>query len=436
MTSGDLPITPPRRLRSFLSHIFPVNGEEIPALVAAFLSMFCLLTAYMVLRPVRESMGITSGVAKLPLLQWGTFAGVLLAQPVFGWLAARLPRTRLVPWVYLFFMLDLAAFYGWFQSSTDATWIARVFFIWMSVTNLIAVSLFWSLMADVFQPAQGARLFGIVSSGASLGGILGPLITRTFVAELGRPAMMLIAAAFLGFAVVCMRYLAGWHARHVTGTRTVEANEPLGGSAWAGLRLLLERPALMAIGVFTILLSWSGALLYLQQMNLVAAAYQDPSLQTQLFAELDLKVQVISLVVQLFVFNRLLRWWGFTALVLLVPVLLTCGFLGIATLPTLSLVLGIMVMRRVGEYSITRPSRELLFTTFDREAKYKAKNVLDSFVFRIGDATGGSIYAGLAAIPLGTTGIAIVGALLSVVWGASGVALGRAFKRATRAPVP
>jgi AAA family ATP:ADP antiporter len=409
-----------------------IEPGERPAVVAAFLSMFCVLTAYMVLRPVRDSMGISAGISTLPLLAWITLAAVLCCQPLFGWLAARLKRTTLVPAVYLFFAANLVAFYGLLATRQDAAWLARSLYVWMAVTNLIAVSLFWSVMVDVFRPRQATRLFGIVSAGASTGGIVGPLITRTFVLDLGRDAMLLIAAAFLVMAVIGMRYLAQWHARDasIATPGETDANQALGGSAWAGLSLLVTRPSLLAIALFMLLLGWSGQILYYQQMSLVAATVHGPGEQTQLFAGIDLTVQILSLLTQVLAFNWLLERYGFRTMILLVPVLLAVGFVGIAASPALTVVLGVMIMRRVGEYSVTRPARELIFTTFDRETKYKAKNTMDSFMFRFGDATGASIYALLAFVGLTANGIAVAGVLLAVLWGLSGFPLARIYERA------
>jgi len=407
-----------------------VESGERPAIVAAFLSMFCVLTAFMVLRPVRDSMGISAGVSTLPLLAWLTLAAVLCCQPLFGWLAARLKRTTLVPAVYLFFVVNLVAFYGLLATYQGAAWLARSLYVWMTVTNLIAVSLFWSVMVDVFRPQQARRLFGIVS--ASTGGIVGPLITRTFVLEFGRDAMLLIAAGFLAGAVIGMRYLALWHASNAKAATpdAKDANQALGGSAWAGLYLLVTRPSLLAIALFMLLLGWSGQILYYQQMTLVAANVHGPGEQTQLFAEIDLTVQILSLLTQLLVFNWLLERYGFRTVILLVPVLLAAGFVGIAASPALAVVLGVMIMRRVGEYSITRPARELIFTTFDRETKYKAKNTMDSFMFRFGDATGASVYAILAVVGLTASSIAVAGAGLAVLWGVSGFPLARIYEQA------
>jgi ATP:ADP antiporter, AAA family len=418
------------RSRVFLARFANIEPHELPAVAAAFGSMFLLLSAYMVLRPVRDSMGITAGFANLWLLQWGTFIGTLAAQPLFGWLTAHLRRTTLVPCVYLFFAANLVGFYFWFNAGADVTVLSRSFYIWMSVTNLIAVSLFWSLMVDVFRPEQTMRLFGVISGGASLGGIVGPLITRSLVATVGRVPLMLIAACALALAIFGLRYLAHWHARHGGSIVTVgsDANQPVGGSAWAGLRALVTKRSLLAIAIFMILLSWSGAVAYMEQMRYISQTVTEPAAQTQLFAELDLKVQIVSLIVQLFVFNRLVAWFGFTFTLLLIPVLLACGFIAIAGAPALVLV--VMVMRRAGEYAITRPCRELLFAKFDRETKYKAKNALDSFVFRVGDATGGSIYRGLLALGLGSMALAWVGAGLAAIWAVSGLPLGRIFKRA------
>lgn len=323
--------------RRWLWKIARIEGHEATAALAGFAYIFCAFTAYMILRPVRETMGITSGVSNLPALFWGTLAATLATQPIFGWLAARLRRTVFLPWVYLFFALNLLGFYSWFHFEEDHTWIARAFFIWITVFALFVPSVFWSLMADIFRPDQAQRLYGFLAAGTSAGGVLGPFIAASLAPLVGTINLLLFSIAFLAASILCIRYLTMWHARIVAAnpgtaatSKTADVNEALGGSWWAGFALVAKSPYLLSIGVFVILLSWVTTFLYLQQAELVDAAIPDRDAQTQLFGWVDFAVQTASLLLQLLLLSRLTKWLRFGVLLALVPALMVLGYSALA----------------------------------------------------------------------------------------------------------
>jgi AAA family ATP:ADP antiporter len=423
--------------RRVLWKIVRIEGDEASAAFAGFAYIFCAFTAYTILRPVRETMGITSGVANLPVLFWGTFVVTLLTQPLFGWLTSRYPRTVFLPWVYTFLGLNLLGFYLWFHFQSDHTWIARSFYVWLTVFALFVPSVFWSLMSDIFRPDQAKRLYGFLAAGTSLGGMVGPLLAAVLAPRVGSINLLLFSLAFLVASIFCIRYLTHWHARAVaamapaaTGaTEVKDVNRPLGGSLWAGFSLVAKSPYLLSIGLFIMLLSWVSTFLYMQQADLVSKAIPDRDAQTQLFGWVDFVVQSLSLVLQLFVLSRLTKWLRFTTVITLVPVLMVVGYSALALLPVLPILLAVMIVRRIGEYAVVRPCREMLFTSVDRESKYKAKNFIDTAIYRGGDAVSGSVHAGLVAIGFATAGIAWAGALMAALWAIIAYRLGRTHEK-------
>jgi AAA family ATP:ADP antiporter len=339
---------------------------------------------------------------------------------VYGWLTSRFRRTVFLPWVYLFFILNIVGFFAWFNAEDDHTWIARVYFVWVSVFNLFVVAVFWSLMADVFTREQAGRLFGVIAAGLSLGGLFGPFLGKQLAQPIGTVNLLLVSAALLAVGLGFMLAVLRWHRRH--GTRDTDGvvadpDARLGGSALAAFRQVVSSPYLALIAVFVLLLTWASTFLYLEQQALVAATFADRDARTEFFNTLDFWVQAASLTVQLFLFGRLYRWLGFRALIVLVPVAMMFGFATLALMPTFAVLIGVMVVRRVGEYSIARPSRDTLYTVVTREEKYKAKSLIDTFVYRGGDATSASVHALLkSTFGLGLVGIAWVGAGLAAAW--------------------
>lgn len=423
--------------RNWLWKIARIEGEEVGAAFAGFAYIFCAFTAYMILRPVRETMGITSGVANLPALFWGTFAATLLTQPLFGWLTSRYRRTVFLPWVYGFLGLNLLGFYLWFYFQSDHTWIARAFFIWLTVFALFVPSVFWSLMSDIFRPDQAKRLYGFLAAGTSLGGVLGPLIAATLAPVVGSINLLLISLGFLIASIFCIRYLTYWHARIVAAKSIGETaaaslsdvNRPLGGSLWSGFVLVAKHPYLLSIGLFIMLASWVNTFLYLEQASLVSANIPDRDAQTQLFGWVDFGVQSMSLIVQLLLLSRLTTWFKFTTVIIAAPVLMVACYSGLALNPVLPVVIAAMIVRRVGEYALVRPCREMLFTSVDRESKYKAKNFIDTAIFRGGDAVSSSLHAGLVAMGFVTAGIAWFGAGIAAAWALIGYRLGKTHEK-------
>ena len=433
------PPASPSPLGRFLGRIVRIEPHEMGAAFAAFAFIFLVFGAYQILRPVREVMGITSGVANLPILFWAVLVAMLLTQPAFGWLTSRFRRSVFLPWVYLFFMANLAAFYAWFYFQNDHTWIARAFFVWMGVFSLFVGSVFWSFMADIFNPEQAGRLYGFLVGGMSAGGLVGPGIAATMAPIIGSINLLLIAMVFLGLSLFTIRYLSRWHERttvdetssssQAAAISKTDVNRPIGGNAWAGLTLVLTKTHLLMIAAFVMLLTWASTFVYLQQQELVAAAIPDRDRQTQLFGYIDFTVQSLSLITQLFLFSRLSSMMRFRVLLALVPMVMIGGYVVLALMPTMFIAIGVMGVRRVLEYSIVRPAREIIYSPLDRETKYKAKNFIDTVIYRSGDAISGSIRQLLSWVGVSGSGIAWFGAALCGLWALVAFKLGDRHER-------
>ncbi|HZP93253.1 MAG TPA: MFS transporter [Burkholderiales bacterium] len=410
------------------NRVVRVQPGEASALVWSFCYFFCLLSAYYILRPVRDEMGIQGGVENLQWLFSGTFLTMLAAVPLFGWMAARLPRRRLLPLIYLFFAANLFVFFVLLETRTAPALVAHVFFVWVSVFNLFVVSLFWSFMADLYRNEQARRLFGCIAAGGSTGALVGPALTARLAPEIGIALLLPLSAFFLLGAMLCIERLLLWANRQpqaIAARQDPSAERALGGGVLAGITLLLRSDYLLGITLYVVLYTLLSTFLYFQQAIIVSTNVADPGDRTALFAAIDLAVNALTLFGQIFVVGRLIERLGVTAALLLLPALAAAGFLLLGVFPTLAVLVALQVIRRAGEYAITRPAREILFTVVSREEKYKAKNVIDTVVFRAGDAVGGWLFEGLRILGLGFASISFVAVPVAILWTITGYLLGR-----------
>jgi len=418
-----------------LRRLVVLQPGEAPALLASFATLLCTFSSYTILRPVRDAMGVTSGLEKIPYLFWGVFVVMLLLQPVYGWLTSRYPRRVFLPWVYGFFALNLMGFYVWFHLQADHTWIARTYFVWVSVFNLFVVAAFWSLMADVFTREQAGRVFGFIWAGASTGGLIGPVIAHELAVPLGAINLLPISAGLLLLSLVSMWQIFRWqrHQRVEGPAAAASAAEParteaaLGGSMFAAFTQVVRSPYLLGIAAFVLLMTWISTFLYLEQQSFVAKVFTSADERTRFFAGIDFWVQAASLVGQLLLFGRLFKWVGLRVMLAAVPLIMTAGYAIFALAPRFMVLVVVYAVRRVGDYALTRPCRDALYTVVSREEKYKAKSLIDTFVYRGGDATSGTLYQALThSYGVGPSGVGWAGAAISAVWTVLALALGRA----------
>jgi AAA family ATP:ADP antiporter len=394
--------------------------HEAPAVVWSFAYFFLLLCSYYLLRPVRDALAVEAGTQALQWLFTATFVAMLALVPLFGWLCQRLPRARLLPAVYAFFALNLLGF----VFALDG----RVFFVWLSVFNLFVVSVFWSFMSDVFDTGQAARLYGSIAAGGSCGAIAGPVLAASLVGAIGTRGLLLLSAFLLLGTVLCIVRIARWARAHPRrGEAPPEA--PIGGSVLEGARAALTSPFLLAICGYLLCYTALSTALYFQQVDIVRTAVPDIGARTRLFASVDLAVNVLTLLVQLLAFSRLGALIGITGMLALMPLVSLVGFLWLGAAPTLGALIAFGVTRRVGEFAVSKPAREALFTVVPRSERYKAKNFIDTVVYRGGDAASGWLFGLLGAV-------AAIAAGLSLAWTALAFYLGSRMKSWTRAGAP
>ena len=422
-------------MSQLLRRLVVLQPGEAPALLASFATLLCTFSSYTILRPVRDAMGVTSGLEKIPYLFWGVFAVMLLLQPVYGWLTSRYPRTVFLPWVYGFFAVNLVGFYVWFRLQADHTWIARTYFVWVSVFNLFVVAAFWSLMADVFTREQAGRVFGFIWAGASTGGLIGPAVAHELAVPLGAINLLPISAGLLLVSLVFMSQVIRWqrHERVESPAGAASAGEParaeaaLGGGIFAAFTQVVRSPYLLGIAAFVLLMTWVSTFLYLEQQSFVAKVFTSADQRTRFFAGIDFWVQAASLVGQVLLFGRLFKWVGMRAMLAAVPVIMTAGYAIFALAPRFMVLVIVYAVRRVGDYALTRPCRDALYTVVSREEKYKAKSLIDTFVYRGGDATSGSLYQAMTqSLGAGPAAVGWAGAAISAIWTVLALALGRA----------
>jgi AAA family ATP:ADP antiporter len=415
--------------------ILDVKQHEGPAVLWSFAYFFCLLCSYYILRPVREEMGVQGGVENLQWLYTGTFVTILAAVPLFGAASARWPRARLMPAIYLFFSSHLMIFFVLMKSQVGPRWTAAAFFIWLSVFNMMVVSVFWSFMADIFRNEQARRLYGLIAAGGSVGAVTGPLITATLVKMLGIANLLLVAAVLLVMTVVSIQRLSAWAEEHGSVPQK-QAAAGLGGSVWAGVGLTLSSRYLLGIAALILTVAVLNTFLYFEQARMVAAASNSPEVRTQLFAQMDLAVNVIALFCQAVVVQFLIARMGIPVLLAALMAASGVGYLALAAAPVLPTLIIFQVLRRATDYSMLRPVREVLFTVVNREEKYKAKNFIDTVVLRGGDAASGWVSAGLKMLGAGTAAVALIAAPIAFLSALLGWFLGREQERLKPAERP
>jgi ATP:ADP antiporter, AAA family len=424
-----------RRLRAAAFAGVTVAPGEARAVGLAFVFHFVVLASYYVLRPIRDEIGAAGGLENLSWLFTATLVAMLAANVLFSAVAARQSRRRFIPLAYRCFIGTLGAFFLLMQVDPAgvASWVGSAFYVWVSVFNLFVVSVFWAFMADLFTAEQGKRLFGFIAVGGTLGAILGGVLTAQLVHVVGSAALLVLSALLLEVAVWCVKLfperpvgaaLAATVAPKGAPAET-GAEWPLGGTFWSGIAHVFRSPYLLGICGFMLLHSVTSTLVYFQQADLAGQAFADRAARTTFFARLDVAVNVLTVVMQVFLTGRLLKWLGVGLTLALLPLVSLAGFAAMALAPSLALLAAFQVARRAVNYAVSRPAREVLFTVLPREDKYKAKAFTDTFVYRAGDQLGAWSYPALRALGLGLAGVSLVGVPLAAAWVALSVWLGR-----------
>lgn len=421
--------TAPSGIARLLKRIAGVEPVETRAVLISFAYFFCLMASYFILRPLRDAMGTVYGVKHLQELFTGTFIVSFIVAPVYAGLASRIRLASFLPWVYGFIALTMVAFFMLFRAAPENRMVAAAFYIWLSTFNLLTISVFWSMMADIFSSAQAKRLFGFIAAGGTVGTIVAPAFITFFVDLVGVNALLLISAAGFFITAMLVRALetekrklvvADPHAQHTS------MDKKLGGNPFDGFVLIFKSRYLLMISLFLLLMTWISTIIYFQLQDLITHDFATKAARTQAFATIDLATNTCAVLVQLFGTRRFIQRFGVTAGLLINPIIMVIAFLAVVLSPVL-LVLGtIQVARRFAEYAVAKPSRDMLFTVVDQQAKYKAKNVIDTVVYRFGDLS--SAWFSAAILPFGVAGLALAGVIVSVFWFPIAWMLGRRYE--------
>ncbi len=411
-----------------LQRLFAVERHELPAVLWGAATSLVILCSFYMLRPVRDEMGIEGGIDQLKWLFGVTFTVNLALVPLYSLLVARLPRRRFVAVVYHAFALVFVGFASLFMTLEEGaalTWLARVFFVWVSVMPTFVTSVFWELAADIFRREQGERLFSMILIGGSVGAVVGPLLTATLAAVIGPGGLCLISALLIELAIVGVLGLLSTAQARESSLPQAPPERVIGGSPFAGFTLVAKNRRLLGLAAYMGFMALAGTFLYFEQAAIVKAALPDRAARTELFAYVDLSYNALALLAQLFVFRRVVTRLGLGVGLAVLPAVCALGFLALGAAPVLITVVVFHVLQRALRFAMSKPAREVLFTTVSREAKYKAKSFIDTVVYRGGDFVSGLAFDGLKWIGLGLTGLALVMVPASLVWTALALRLGR-----------
>jgi ATP:ADP antiporter, AAA family len=428
-------------VKRIFTKIVDVKPDEIHALLLAFVFNFVVLGGYYVIRPIRDEIGADRGVENLPWMYTGTLIGMLIANALYAIVVARMSRRQFIPIAYRFAIANLFLFFllmRWMPAGQERSILAPIFFIWVSVFNLFATTMFWSFMADVFTPEQGKRLFGFIAVGGSVGGIVGGFVTSSLAGRLSTGLFLLITAVMLEIAAQCVRRFPtdfdhscrasvsareGFRSSQKRPTKIEE--QPIGGKFWEGATHIARSPYLLGLAAFLIIYTITNTWAYFQQSDLTGHHLQDRAARTSFLANIDIAVNTITVLIQVFLTGRLMKWFGVGITLVLMPLLSAVGFAAIGLAPVLTVLATFQILRRAAGFALLRPAREVLFTVLRREDKYKAKSLIDTFGYRLGDITGAWSYPLMRWFGLGLVGISWVAVPIGAIWCALSIWLGR-----------
>ncbi|MCD9028288.1 MFS transporter [Luteimonas sp. BDR2-5] len=424
-------------MRNLLSPLLNLRRGEVAPVLVAGLFFFFILTALMLLRPARDALGMERGIDSIRWLFIGTAVVTLLVNPVFGWLVSRFRRLQFISATYAFFILSLVGFWALLMFAPGAVGArsGQVFYVWFSVFNLFVTMVFWALMADRFTSDQAKRVFALIAVGGTLGAIFGPWLASQLAEPLGTPNLLLVAALFLALAIATAWVLV-WLRSDRSAAEDASAATPaadeatrIGGSAWAGIRAVCASPYLLGIAGYVIVMTIVATFIYFTRLQMVEAAVDDLDARTSLLGNIDMWTQVAVLALQVTLTGHIIKRFGLAFALAALPVAMAIGFLGLAIYGSFLVLILLEATNRALQRGLTRPARETLFTVVSREDKYKAKAVIDTFVYRAGDVIGAQTEGLLGRLGLALGGLVSVVLPLALVWAALGIWLGRAQQR-------
>jgi AAA family ATP:ADP antiporter len=396
-------------------------------IVLPLATFFSVLCGYFVLRPVRDEISVRAGIENLPWLFTATFVATLLLVPLFGWIVARAQRRVIATSTWALCAALLVVTWGALQQGGNIVAWGIGLYVGISVLNLFIISVFWSLMADSYDESEARRRYGIIAAGGTAGAIAGPSITALLAPVVGPMNLLPISAGFLATAAILSIFIP----------RRADASprEKIGGSILAGIRIALGSPTLLRIALIIVCYTTISTILYFEQTDIVKRTITDSGKRTQFFALLDLANNSLTVIAQLLVTSRVLTRLGLRTALTAAPALVGTGLAVLAFFPRLAVIAVVQVIHRVGEHAFTRPGREVIYTAVGAEARYKAKNFIDTFVYRGNDALVAWLIGLLHAAGAGTSAIAALGILVAAGWATNGRILGRQQDAKTAATV-
>jgi AAA family ATP:ADP antiporter len=422
------------RFSDLLQRTFRIRPEEVRPVLLSGLLFYTLMTSYNILKPIRDTMGLAGGVRDLENLFLFTLGAMALLAPAVGFLVRQFDREKFIPLAYRFCALNLVVFFLVLRLSDEDSllMIGRVFYVWVSVFNLFVLSLFWAFMADGFGYRRSRRVFGLIAIGGTLGSMLGSGVTRLFIGLLGEANLILLSIVFLEGSVWLIRYLsprfraAGFHQEDQNGPPGTAST---GSGPLAGISLVFRSSFLGGIGGYIFLYTFIGTLLYFLRSDVIDILIPTRDARTAMFADIYFWTNTLTLAGQLFVTGRFLNRFGAGAALVFLPLAIAAGAALLVATPTLGVLVIFEITRRAGNYTLVKPARETLFTLVDRDVRYKAKNFIDTFIYRGGDAAGALTFKLFGILGVGLTGTALVTVPLSLIWGGVGFYLGRRQKQ-------
>ena len=415
---------------NFLKTASKVKEQEVKAVIFSFLFVVVLMTAYYILRPVRDAMASDWTDAEVSWLWTLNFFISTAIVALYGVMVSKFRFRLLVPAMYSIFAISFIIFYSLGFAFEDRTVIDKSFYVWVSVFSLFHISVFWTFMSELFSKEQSGRLFGIIAVGASVGGLIGPSITAFFSVSLGADNLMLVASIMLLIPIPIIFYLQSLKSKELNNEvlDIPISNQSIGGNPLAGFKMFFSNPYLLSIGLFIFLYTGISSFVYFELKNLLSDFSR--SERSVIWAQMDLAVNILAISTGLFATGRIVTKFGMPATIAMVPIIICIGLLVLAISPLLGVVMILQIIRRAGNYAVTRPAREMLFTLVNQETRFKAKPVIDIVAYRGGDMLTAWLFTGLTqGLGLGLAAVAAVGAGIASLWALVGIYLGKWFER-------
>ena len=415
---------------NFLKTASKVKEQEVKAVIFSFLFVVVLMSAYYILRPVRDAMASDWTDAEVSWLWTLNFFISTAIVALYGVMVSKFRFRLLVQTMYGIFAISFIIFYALGSVFEDRTVIDKSFYVWVSVFSLFHISVFWTFMSELFSKEQSGRLFGIIAVGASVGGLIGPSITAFFSVSLGTDNLMLVASIMLLIPIPIIFYLQSLKSKELNNEMLdiPISNQSIGGNPLAGFKMFFSNPYILSIGLFIFLYTGISSFVYFELKNLLSDFSR--SERSVIWAQMDLAVNLLAISTGLFATGRIVTKFGMPATIAMIPIIICIGLLVLAISPLLGVVMILQIIRRAGNYAVTRPAREMLFTLVNQETRFKAKPVIDIVAYRGGDMLTAWLFTGLTqGLGLGLAAVAAVGAGIASLWALVGIYLGKWFER-------